>query len=301
MEKRARQTSKPAPCPPAVHPKNSLNELTGDRWMWFTKSLITTHYASEFGHELRKAHGANKPPRLMQEQIEFFTNRNGLVLDPFAGVGGTLIGASIAVPPRRAIGVEISQEWVNIYHRVCEEHGITKQKMIVGDCLTVMPEMEPASVDLIATDPPYNIHVDKTMCDHKYGWSNRQSDYNMRSLEERDFANLDTYDAYLNAMEQTFAECHRLLKPGAYMTVILRNAYQRGRYFLTNARVAERAERSGLVLKGEKIWYQAGSPLRPYGYPYSFVPNIVHQFILIFQKPRMIRRARATKGPAASD
>jgi DNA modification methylase len=75
---------------PAVHPKNRLNELTGDRWMWFTKSIVTTTYPMEFGHKLRRAHGANKPPRLMQEQIEYFTKRDGVVLDPFAGVGGTL-------------------------------------------------------------------------------------------------------------------------------------------------------------------------------------------------------------------
>ena len=271
---------------PSLHEKNKLNELTGDRWMWFTKSLVTTTYPMEFGHKRRKAHGANKPPRLMQEQIEFFTKGDGLVLDPFAGVGGTLIGASIAEPPRRATGIEINQEWVGIYREVCAQEGMQPQEMLVGDCLATMPTMEAESIDFIATDPPYNIHVDKTMCDGKYGWANRESDYNMRSQEERDFANLETYADYLDAMEQTFVECHRLLKPGAYMTVILRNAYQEGRYFLTNALVAARAEAAGLILKGEKIWYQGGTPLRPYGYPYGFVPNIVHQFILIFQRPK---------------
>jgi DNA modification methylase len=284
------KTEKPQPKPkrprPSLHEKNQLNELTGDRWMWFTKSLVTTTYPMEFGHKLRRAHGANKPPRLMQEQIEFFTKGDGLVLDPFAGVGGTLIGASIAEPPRRAIGIEINQEWADIYRKVCEQEGMEPQEMLVGDCLAIMPTLEAESVDFIATDPPYNIHVDKTMCDGKYGWANRESDYTMRSEEERDFANLATYAHYLDAMERTFVECHRLLKPGAYMTVILRNAYQEGRYFLTNALVAARAESADLVLKGEKIWYQAGTALRPYGYPYGFVPNIVHQFILIFQKPK---------------
>jgi len=286
MPRKPKDPNKPPKPPPTVHPKNSLNELTGDRWLWFTKSLVTTAYPLEFGHKLRKTHGANKPPRLMQEQIEFFTKRDGLVLDPFAGVGGTLIGASIAEPPRRAIGIEISQEWVDIYHQVCAEEGIAPQEMIVGDCLEVMAQMEDETIDFIATDPPYNIHVDKTMCDGKYGWSNRETDYNMRSEHERDFANLASYDDYLDAMEQAFRECRRLLKPGAYMTVIVRNAYQGGRYYLTNALLAARAESAGLILKGEKIWYQAGTPLRPYGYPHNFVPNIAHQFILILQRAR---------------
>ncbi|HJN18923.1 MAG TPA: DNA methyltransferase [Armatimonadota bacterium] len=285
--KKKQAKKKPEKREPTYHPKNSLNELKGDRWIWFTKTHETTNYPLEYGHKLRKTHGANKPPRLMQEQIEYFTKRDGVVLDPFAGVGGTLIGASIADPPRKAIGIEINQEWIDIYDQVCDEHDLVKQEMLRGDCLKVMrDEIEEESIDFIGTDPPYNIHVDQTMCDGKYGWSNRASDYNMRSDEEHDFANLPDYAAYLDAMELCCKECFRVLKKGGWMTIILRNAYQGGRYYLTNAFVAERAEKAGLVLKGEKIWVQGGAPLRPYGYPFSFVPNIVHQFILILQKPK---------------
>ena len=89
-----------------MHPNNTLNELTGDEWLYFTKSLLTTAYPSELGHARRKAHGANKPPRLMARLIEFFTKGDELVLDPFAGVGGTLLGAAICRTPRRALGFE---------------------------------------------------------------------------------------------------------------------------------------------------------------------------------------------------
>ena len=86
------------------HPRNTLNELSGDEWLFFTKSVLSTAYPSDFGHRLRKAHGANKPPQLMQDLIEFFTPAGGRVLDPFAGVGGTLIGGAIADPPGSAWG-----------------------------------------------------------------------------------------------------------------------------------------------------------------------------------------------------
>ena len=80
----------------APHPANTLNELTGEEWLYFTKSLLTTAYPSELGHAARRVHGANKPPRLMARLIEFFSRSGELVLDPFAGVGGTLLGAAIA-------------------------------------------------------------------------------------------------------------------------------------------------------------------------------------------------------------
>ena len=91
----------------APHPANTLNELPGEEWLYFTKSVLSTAYPSELGHALRKAHGANKPPRLMARLIEFFSRTGELVLDPFAGVGGTLLGAAIARGPRRALGIEL--------------------------------------------------------------------------------------------------------------------------------------------------------------------------------------------------
>src|SRR5438876_9486898 len=70
------------------HPNNKLNELPGGQWLYFTKTLLTTAYPAQYGHQLRKKHGANKPPQLMKTLIEYFTKGDELVLDPFAGVGG---------------------------------------------------------------------------------------------------------------------------------------------------------------------------------------------------------------------
>jgi DNA modification methylase len=103
------------------HPDNTLNELSGEEWLYFTKSVWGTAYPSELGHALRKQHGANKPPRLMARLIEFFTTTGELVLDPFAGVGGTLLGAAIARGPRRAIGLEIEPRWVDIYQALVRD------------------------------------------------------------------------------------------------------------------------------------------------------------------------------------
>src|SRR6478609_11355729 len=102
----------------APHPANELNELTGEEWLYFTKSVLTTAYPSELGHARRKAHGANKPPRLMARLIEFFSKTGEVVLDPFAGVGGTLLGAAIARGPRQAIGIELDARWASIYDSV---------------------------------------------------------------------------------------------------------------------------------------------------------------------------------------
>src|SRR5262245_26852836 len=172
----------------ARHPRNTLNELTGEEWLYFTKSVWTTAYPSELGHALRKAHGANKPPRLMARLIEFFTKSGELVLDPFAGVGGTLLGAAIAHGPRRAIGIELAPRWAEVYARVVEEARTERGgdgplladlgsndpggprsfdasgcELRVGDALQVLPTLAAESIDFVATDPPYNVQLPMTM------------------------------------------------------------------------------------------------------------------------------------------
>lgn len=273
-------------------PRNRLNHLSGEEWLYFTKTVMTTAYPSAYCHGLRKQHGANKPPQLMKELIEFFTKSDGCVLDPFAGVGGTLLGASICQLPRASVGIEINQRWIDLYHQVLEKHPeLVPGEMHLGDCRKVMRNMQDNSFDFIAADPPYNLQLKRTMCTGNDSvFNNRHTDYNMLSEENGDLANSGNYEDFLKAMGEVFVQCFRVLKPGKYMVVILRNAYQEGRYIFTQADLARVAQEingnSGFIPKGEKIWYQAGARLRPYGYPFAYVPNIVHQYILILQKPK---------------
>jgi DNA modification methylase len=287
-----------------VHPDNALNELTGEEWLYFTKSLWTTAYPSELGHPARKAHGANKPPRLMARLIEFFTKPGELVLDPFAGVGGTLLGAAMCRSPRRALGFEIDQRWANVYDSVVRDSAgalladlgtsdpggerkfdATGSQLVVGDAVDLLAGVETASVDFVATDPPYNPQLKLTMAGGSLAQehANRRTDYAMVTSFEGDLANATTYAEFLVRMQAVFAELRRVLRTGRYACVIVRDAYQDGRYRFTGSDLASRAEAVGFVTKGDLIWYQAGTRLRPYGYPRSFVPNIVHQHILVLR------------------
>ena len=303
------------------HPANTLNELSGEEWLYFTKSVWGTAYPSELGHALRKAHGANKPPRLMARLIEFFTTTGEMVLDPFAGVGGTLLGAAIARGPRRALGLEIEPRWVAIYQALVRdlaaerggrgplvadigpsdpggERGFDPSglEMRLGDSLTLLPDLEPESVDFVATDPPYNIQLPITMSGGKLAeqHANRRTDYAMVTEHEGDLANSADYATFLDRMEEVFTQLLRVLRTGRYAAVIVRDAYQDGRYVFTGSDLADRAGRAGFTVKGDVIWYQAGTRLRPYGYPHSFVPNIAHQHVLVLRR-EAARRSAALK------
>jgi DNA modification methylase len=294
----------------SVHPDNGLNELSGEEWLYFTKSLWTTAYPSELGHAARKAHGANKPPRLMARLIEFFSRPGELVLDPFAGVGGTLLGAAICRAPRRALGFELDPRWEKVYRDVVD--GVRNERdgagpllvdlgtadpggprafdpsgsrLVVGDAVALLADLDQGSVDFVATDPPYNPQLRLTMAGGRLAerFANRRTDYAMVSQDPADLANSASYGEYLDRMELVLGELRRVLRERGYATIIVRDAYQDGRYRFTAADLAARAEVVGFVPKGDLVWYQAGTRLRPYGYPRGFVPNIVHQHILVLR------------------
>ncbi|MFL5674181.1 MAG: DNA methyltransferase [Chloroflexota bacterium] len=293
------------------HPANTLNELPGEEWLYFTKSLLSTAYPSELGHRARRVHGANKPPRLMARLIEFFTRTGDIVLDPFAGVGGTLLGAAIARGPRRALGIELDPRWAAVFHDVvrdlsAERDGLGPEladlgpadpggvrrfepsgvELRIGDALALLPTIAPDSIDFVATDPPYNLQLPMTMAGGPLAetHANRRTDYAMVSDSPADLANAADYPEFLDRMGSVFTELRRVLRDGRYAVVIVRDAYQDGRYVFTGSDLAGRAAAAGFVPKGDLIWYQAGTRLRPYGYPRAFVPNIVHQHVLVLRK-----------------
>jgi DNA modification methylase len=247
----------------------------------------------------------------MARLIEFFTKSGELVLDPFAGVGGTLLGAAMARGPRRAIGLEIEQRWVDTFEELlrvlpAERDGLGPKladigsadpggerhfdpsglEMRLGDALALLPQIEPESVDFIATDPPYNIQLPITMAGGKLAeeHANRRTDYAMVTEHAGDLANSTDYPMFLDRIEGLFGEMARVLRQDRYAAVIVRDAYQEGRYIFTGSDLADRATRAGFTVKGDVIWYQAGTRLRPYGYPRSFVPNIAHQHVLVLRR-----------------
>ena len=87
-------------------------------------------------------------------------------------------------------------------------------------------------------------------------------------------------------MEVVFGELRRVLRDGRYAVVIVRDAYQDGRYLFTGSDLAARAAAVGLVPEGRPDLVPGRDRLRPYGYPRAFVPNIVHQHILVLRKER---------------
>ena len=86
----------------------------------------------------------------MARLIEFFTLPGQLVLDPFAGVGGTLLGAAICRQPRHALGFELEQRWADVYANVFVKRWANATAW--APCLPISAQPTPA--DRALSTPP---------------------------------------------------------------------------------------------------------------------------------------------------
>ena len=252
--------------------------------MYFTRSAWLTTYPNDLGSKLRKLQGGNKPPRLLADLISFFTKRGDNVIDPMCGVGSSLLGA--ALTGRNALGVELNPKWKAVYEKVCEAESIRRFSVMTGDCILVLDRLEAGSFDFAVVDPPYREDTkwERTMCDGSYRKTRSAGVPEKYSESERDFGNIMEFDKFLGRILLLAGKINRVLKDGKYFAVFSKDEYQRREFREKSSMIAETVRKAGFEWKGKITWYQAGAKLRPYGVPYSYVPNITDQKILIFRK-----------------
>ena len=115
--------------------------------------------------------------------------------------------------------------------------------------------------------------------------ANRRTDYAMVTDSPLDLANAPDYPTFLDRMERGLRRRRARPAPGPLRRRSSCATRTRTADTCSPARTSPPARgRVGLVPKGDLIWYQAGTRLRPYGYPRAFVPNIAHQHIVVLRK-----------------
>jgi len=257
-----------------VATNNQLNDLTGKEWKFATRSVISKPYPVNMQHKLRKQHGGQKPPELCADLIKTFSKKGEVVLDPLAGVGGTLLGASLA--GRKAIGFEINKRWVDIYNEVCSLEKLQPQVMIAGDCNILIKEIPDNSIDFILTDVPYWSMDKVSKTRSKRAPVSHLSLFNYRALQ--------TKEEWLKEMQIVFSECQRVLRWNGYLAIFVGDMFRGKRYHMLAAELAQEIENEHLVLKANLIWYDVSKSLHVFGYPSAFIPSMIHQNILVLRK-----------------
>lgn len=275
-----------------VDKRNDLNDLSASEWIQETKSFFYQKGLGAGSPEAKyeKMHPAPFSFTDVTKLVRFFTKKNGKVLDPFLGVGSTI--KACAELEREGFGVELSPKWCEITKkRLKEESGLKldDKHLICGDSRKLKAYFPKNHFDFIVTSPPYWNILEKK--DHKANERVINGHDTKYSESENDLGNISDYGKFLNELSQIFLTCHDLLKPGKYMCIIVSDFRHKSEFYPFHSdlmnKLTDKSLKKHFQLKGIKVLIQNAKKLFPYGYPFSYVENIHHQYILILQKPKV--------------
>ena len=281
-----------------VDPRNSLNDLNGSRWLPETKSfLYQKGLGSKHPHaQIERQHPAPYSFQDIEHLITFFTKKGMRVLDPFGGVGST--AKACELEGRFCTSIELQPKWNDLaVQRLEIEVGAgtsEKHDFILGDARKELKKFSDSTFDFVVTSPPY--------------WSilNKKADYkvkkerlsnclatNYSDNDKDDLANIESYEEFLKVLvDEVFLECARVLRPKKYMCFVVSDFSNKSEFISFHCDLIQamnqRGTRDGyrIMLQGVKVLLQNHKTLLPYGYPFAYVENIHHQYILIFRKDR---------------
>lgn len=282
-------------------PRNKLNNLTGKEWLpetksfWFQKGLGSKHPHAQ----IEKQHPAPFSFQDIGRLIAFFTKEGDTVLDPFLGVGSTLKACGLL--NRVGTGIELSSKWsalakerldIEVGEGESENHTI-----ITGDSRVELKSFSDNTFDFMVTSPPYWAILNKK-ADHKVKKgrveNNLATNY---SEDDKDLGNIPNYEKFLEILvEDVFLESARVLRPEKYMAIVVSDFRNKSEFISFHSDLIQKLnkikinEEYILTLQGVKALIQNHKSLLPYGYPFAYVENIHHQYILIFRKTKMKRK-----------
>lgn len=264
--------------------KRRANELDGKNWTRYSISIWSD--IRKTPEEVALGHPAIFPVALASRLIEVFTNQyDRIILDPFAGVGSTLVAAQRL--GKDAIGIELSPSFVEKAHirisqmTLFESEKSGRASIYTANALHMAEFIDPETIDMVVTSPPYwDILNEKRTADYK--------EIRNYGDEDADLGKISDYRAFLSELKAVFIQTYRVMRPGAYCCIIVMDIRKKEKFFSFHSDISDFMQDIGFIYDDLIIWDRRHeyNNMRPLGYPAVFRVNKAHEFILIFQKPK---------------
>ena len=268
---------------------NHLNCLSAKEWL---KSQLGVWQFNYQGRDIRdkKLHPATFPISLATRVIELFTHEGELVLDPFVGSGTTLVAAQDT--NRNAVGFDLHTGYVDLSESRLGDVGpftSTAQVAVHDDASSIAEYLEPGSVSLALTSPPYaNLlnrqRRNKSRRDRKNEQLGVVEQY---SQDARDLGTMPL-EAYSEAMCDIFARMRRVLRPGGHCVVNVPDMWWEGERVTIHISVVEALRKAGYEFRNTIIWDRTNIVNRVgiFGWPSNYITmGTTFEYLLDFTSP----------------
>ncbi len=271
-------------CPP-----NHLSCMTAKEWI---KCQLGVWQFSYEGRDIRdkNIHPATFPIGLAKQVISLFTHEGELVLDPFVGSGTTLVAARDL--NRNAVGFDLKEQYIDVCVERLNSNNLfnqAQQLAIHDDALYIPAYLQPETISLIWTSPPYaNLlnrkRLNKSRRDRRNEQFGKVEQY---SQDPRDLGTMPL-EEYTKAMGDIFEALLPLLKPKAHCVINVPDIWWENRRITIHVALIEELRQRGYELRNIIIWDRTNivNKVGIFGWPSNYITmGTTFEYLLDFWRP----------------
>lgn len=270
-----------------------LNCLTAKEWL---KSQIGVWQFSYEGRDVRDkiAHPATFPISLSKRVIELFTHQGELVIDPFVGSGTSLIAARDL--NRNAVGFDLQRKYVELAAKRLNDDSRmlfssdSHQMAVEEDALHIQNYLEPRSVSLIWTSPPYANLLNRPRT-NKSRRARKNDQFGVVEQYSQDDRDLGTKDlvVYTQLMGEVFEKLLPLLRPKGHCVINVPDMWMDNTRITIHVSLIEELRKRGYELRNVIIWDRTNivNKVGIFGWPNNYITmGVTFEYLLDFWRPQ---------------
>lgn len=272
-----------------------INCMTAKEWIKAQIGVWEFFYESRDIRD-KNIHPAVFPIRMAKKTIELFTHEGELVLDPFVGVGTTLVAAREL--KRNAVGFDLNPKYIKVSKKRLAQNtltGGTQQIAIADDARNIDQYLEPETVKLVFTSPPYANLLNRPRLNKSRRGDLRRNKQFLRveqySQDPRDLGTLEI-EGYAKAITEIYKKILPLMKPKAHNVINVPDMWWRdikyGRRIPIHIYVYHAMLDAGFELRNTIIWNRNNLVNRVgiFGWPSNYITmGTTFEYLLDFWKP----------------
>lgn len=271
-------------CPP-----KHINCLTAKEWITSQLGVWRFNYEARDIRD-KTLHPATYPISLAKKCISLFTHEGELVIDPFVGSGSTLVAAQDL--NRNAVGFDLQQEYVELSRsRLSGAKGQTVQLAQCDDARNVAAYLEPESVSMILTSPPFANLLNRPRLNKSRRGNLRTNGQYLKveqySQDSNDLGILNL-DEYQVAMADIFRGLLPLLKEKGHCVIDVPDMWWDNQRITIHLSVVEALREVGYELRNIIIWDRTNivNKIGIFGWPSNYITmGTTFEYLLDFWKP----------------
>lgn len=209
--------------------------------------------------------------------------KNKTILDPFLGVGSTILGS---YQNNYNIGIELNGYYVNLIQdrfTSLNMNGLSNDKyeIITGDSLKEVNNIK-KRIDVVITSPPYfSILKNKTSGVRTDGNQSRQG-IQYYSDSNNDIGNIEKYEDYIDTMQSLFKSIKNKMNNNGVVYMIISDFTVNKKEKDVHSDFVLFMNKLGFEYNGTSYFNQTQKVIYPFGYPYKIVLNHVFQYVIKF-------------------